>query len=394
MTNGGSASAGAAPAPWQALLRRLLAAADAGPGKASLPPEATLDSAIYYDPARFAREQARLFRRLPLCLGHADQLREAGDMLAREVAGIPVVAIRDGMGGIGVFINACRHRGARLLETENEVCRNSSLTCRYHGWTYGLDGALAAVPLRQAFPTLDRATRGLRRLPATVRHGLIWVLADPAQAEMPDMGGYLGPLDADLAALDLTGQRFFRQHAVRRAANWKLIVDAFVEVYHVKRLHGATIGPFFADAISACDHLGPHQRLLAARDNLAEVRGLPPEAWSPRLHATMVHLIFPNTIIVYHPDYISHLGMFPATPDETLFVHTMLIPEDPATEKARAHWERSFDLIDAGVFNAEDLPICESIQRGFARGTAEQFLLGGLEDNVRRFHACVAEHLG
>ena len=375
------------------MFQRLLAAPDRQPDTVDAPVSAPLDAAVYHDPAWFQSERAQLFRRLPLCLGHADQLREPGATLARDIAGIPLLAIRDAKGEIGVFINACRHRGARLLATENTVCRLSSLTCRYHGWTYDLSGALTALPRRDAFPDLDRATRGLRRLPATIRHGLIWVVLDPAREAPPAMAAYLGDVDNDLAAIGMAGHRFFRQNAAIRAANWKLIMDAFVEVYHVKRLHADTIGPFFADARAVTDHLGPHQRLLVARDNLAELSALPPSEWSPQHHATMVHLIFPNTIIVYHPDYISHLGMFPTAANETLFVHTMLIPEDPADEKAQKHWERSFDLIDRQVFHAEDLHICEEIQRGFAAGTDETFLLGGLEQNVRKFHETIAETL-
>ena len=86
------------------------------------------------------------------------------------------------------------------------------------------------------------------------------------------------------------------------------------------------------------------------------------------MHATLVHFVFPNSIFVYHPDYISHLGMFPNGVDETLFVHTMLIPEKPMDEKAEAHWQRSFELIDTAVFNSEDLVICEQIQRGLQSG--------------------------
>jgi hypothetical protein len=71
----------------------------------------------------------------------------------------------------------------------------------------------------------------------------------------------------------------------------------------------------------------------------------------------------------------------------------MLVPEDPTTEKSRAHWDRSFDLIDRLVFNAEDLVICEQIQRGLAAGYADDFVLGGLEGCVRRFHDTIAEAL-
>jgi Rieske 2Fe-2S family protein len=174
-----------------------------------------------------------------------------------------------------------------------------------------------------------------------------------------DIAGYLGDLDRDLEAISIGRHRFYRQHAVRRATNWKLIVDAFLEVYHVTRLHAGTIGSFFADSVSVGDAIGLHQRYLVARDRTAEIRALPPEHWSPQVHGTLVHFVFPNSIIVYHPDYISHLGMFPSAPDETLFIHTMLTPKLPADAKEEAHWARSFELMDGRVFNGEDLAICE-----------------------------------
>jgi Rieske 2Fe-2S family protein len=378
------------PSPWHGLFDRLRPR----PGERDSPEEgsaeSTLASAVYTDPARLGAEIEHLFRREPLCIGHADQLAEPGTVLARDVAGLPLLLMRDTDGSIGVFLNACRHRGARLVTEDGVACRRSTLSCLYHGWTYNLGGALVAVPRRDAFPTLDIATRGLRRLRSSVRHGLIWVVLDLAARDAPDIGTYLGDIDTDLAALGLGRHRFFRQHAVERATNWKLIMDAFVEVYHVKRLHASTIGTFFVDSRSVTDHVGPHQRMLVARDGYQEMYNLPPEQWSPREHGTLVHLIFPNTIIVYHPDYVSLMGMFPLAVDRTLFVHTMLTPEAPRDEKAVSHWDRSFDLIDRQVFNAEDLFICEQIQRGLVAAAGDDLLLGRFETNVRRFHDAVA----
>jgi glycine betaine catabolism A len=382
-----------AAAPWLPLFQRLAAELGRRDSAEWDRAESDLDPAIYHDPARYEAEQAQLFRRLPLCLGHEDQLRESGSILARDIAGVPLLLIRGADGAIRVFLNVCRHRGTRLVGGDALTCGHSSLSCRYHGWTYDLNGALVSVPRGEAFPTLDRAAHGLRRLPSAVRHGLIWAVLDPRQQEMPDMARYLGPIDHDLQALGLDGHRFFRQRAIRRATNWKLIIDAFLEVYHVKRLHAATIGRFLQDMKYVADHVGQHQRILIARDSFAETRALPAERWSPRRHATLEHLIFPNSVIVHHPDYVSHLGMFPTAPGETLFVHTMLTPWAPRNAEEQAHWERSFALMDGDVFNGEDLFICEQIQLGLGGAGAcagERLVLGRCENNLRRFHETVA----
>ncbi len=351
--------------------------------------ESTLDPAIYFDPAIHRQEVERIFRRLPLCLGHADQLREPGSMLARDLLGLPLLLVRDRQGALNVFLNVCRHRGARLLAGQDTVCQQSTLSCPYHAWTYDLNGALRVVPNPAAFPSLDKATRHLRRLPATVRHGLIWALLDPQTLTAPDaldMAGFLGGIDDDLATLDLGSHRFFRQHARRRKTNWKLVMDAFHEVYHIKRLHAQTIAPFFLDIKSAGEGVGRHSRLLVGRDRLPDARGLPAQEWDVRNHATLTHAIFPNSLLIYHPDSTSHMGMFPTAPDEILFVHTLFIPQDPRSDKERAHYERNFAMIDEGVFGAEDLFISEQIQQGVQSGANEEFVLGRLEHHLRRFH--------
>ena len=375
--------------PWQGLFERLLSEWDDRQSAEWDSAETRLPAAVYTDRGRYQAELTVLFRGLPLCLGHEDQLGAAGSVLAREVAGLPLLMIRDSAGVVRVFLNACRHRGARLVAGEEAVCRRSSLSCLYHGWTYGLDGQLLSVPRREAFPTLDTAARGLRQLPSAMRHGLIWAVLDPTSA-VPDVGAHLRGLDDDLALLGVGQHRFFRQNAVLRTANWKLIIDAFLEFYHIKRLHAATVGPYFADTKAVADQVGPHQRLLVARESFAEARQLQPAHWSPQLHGTLVHFIFPNSLLVHHPDYISHMGIFPAGIDRSLFVHTVLTPEIPTDEKARAHWDRSFELIDDKVFNDEDLFICEQIQLGLAAGANDTFLLGRFENNVRRFHETIA----
>lgn len=355
--------------------------------------DSRLNPAVYGDPGIYAREIDRIFRRLPLCLGHADQLREPGSMIARDLFGLPMLITRDRDGEINVLLNVCRHRGARLVAGEETVCSKATLSCPYHAWTYGLDGGLRGVPGAAGFPGLDKATHGLRRLPSVVRHGLIWAIMDPAQTSI-DVAGFLGPIDTDLAGFDFGSHRFFRQHARRRKTNWKLVMDAFQEVYHIKKLHAATISPFFIDTKSTGEGVGLHTRILVGRDRLPEAKTLSPEYWDLRRHCTLTHAIFPNSLIIYHPDFTSHMGMFPTAPGEILFVHTMFTPNEPRSEKERAHWDRSFELIDEGVFGAEDLFISEQIQLGIGSGANEGgFVLGRFEHHLRRFHGNVAAML-
>jgi glycine betaine catabolism A len=374
------------------LFARLLEEMDANESVEWDATESTLAANVYHDPTIYAREIDRIFRRLPLCLGHIDQLREPGSVLARDLFGLPLLLVHDRNGQFNVFLNVCRHRGARLLAPQEQVCQRGSLSCPYHSWTYDLSGILRAVPGSDAFPNLDKATRGLRRLPSMVRHGLLWAIMDPHCTSI-DVAGFLGGIDDDLTALDLGTHHFFRQHTRKRQTNWKLMMDAFQEVYHIKTLHAKTIAPFFLDKKTAGEGVGLHTRILVGRDRLAEARQLPRDEWDPRRHATLTHAIFPNSLIIYHPDSTSHMGMFPTAPGEILFVHTLFTPNPPRNEKERQHWERNFTMIDEGVFGAEDLFISEQIQLGVQAGANDHFVLGRFEQHLRRFHRNVAAML-
>ena len=352
----------------------------------------TLDPKIYFDKAIHDKEIARIFKRVPLCLGHEDQLREPGTMIARDLHGVPLLLVRDRKGQIHGLLNVCRHRGARLVAGEEEICKKGALSCPYHAWTYDLDGTLRAVPGAEAFPGLDKGERSLKRIPVEVRHGLIWAVFDP-NATSIDVASFLGGIDDDMAAMELGPHRFYRQHARRRKTNWKLVMDAFQEFYHIKRLHARTIGPFFLDTKSAGEGVGPHMRVLVGREGLNDARQKAPQDWDMRRDATLTHVIFPNTVIVYHPDYTSHLGMFPTAADEILFVHTMFTPHEARNEREKAHWDRSFALLDGGVFGEEDLFISEQIQLGLNSGANESFVLGRFEHHLRRFHGHIERML-
>ena len=113
----------------------------------------------YQSNERFERELA-LFRHLPLPFAPSMVLEETGAYIARPVAGVPVIVVRDRNGELRAFRNACRHRGMTLVEGAG--C-TKVFTCGYHGWAYGLDGTLQHIPHADGFPGLDRKNHGLVR---------------------------------------------------------------------------------------------------------------------------------------------------------------------------------------------------------------------------------------
>lgn len=376
-------------APHLAQFRRLLAMVQQ-PGSActdALPDRPFhIAPEVYVGADRYAREIATVFRRAPLVLGHAAMLPNAGDTLTLDIIGQPLLLSRGRDGEIRGFLNVCRHRGTRLCNNgETGIARRSQVTCPYHNWVYDLDGRLRHVPLEEGFPGLDKSRYSLTPIQTDVREGVIFGIVDPDAPPLA-LDPFLAGMEQDLAVHGFGGMQVFARALTRRKTNWKLIMDAFLESYHVVRLHKATLAGFFRDNAAVLDRLGPHLRTLLPRTEFAEVPALPESAWDGRRHSTFAYLLYPNTILVLSPDYTSLLSMYPAAADETLFSHIMLTPHAPASEKERDHWQRSFDLIEGGVFQAEDLFIAEQAQIGMTSGANKTMLYGRLEIGIRALH--------
>lgn len=350
--------------------------------------QSSLPVGDYFSPERHAAEQATLFRRYAIPIAHASEIGP-GTCRRHDALGVPLLLVGDEAGEVRCFLNVCRHRGMRLVAEES--CERKGLVCPYHGWTYGLDGALRHVPHADAFPDTRPETQGLVPVPLVRRHGLLWVLPTPTTAGAPiDLEAFLGPIGAELDAFDLASHVLYRRIDTVRRCNWKLVIDAFLEAYHIRVLHRDTIYRFFLDARATSDFVGPHVRSVTARRPAAKLVGTPPATWNLREDFTFTHFVFPSSVFIFHPDYVSHIVVYPVDPDHVRWTHAMLVPRALATDEQRPHWDKTLALIEETVFQREDLFAAEGIQAGLRSGANATVTFGRLEDGLRHFHEAIA----
>jgi phenylpropionate dioxygenase-like ring-hydroxylating dioxygenase large terminal subunit len=194
---------------------------------------------IYRDPAVFALEMERIFKRTWVFMAHESELAAGGDYLTMRIGAEPVVLVRSEDGGIRVLVNRCRHRGAVVCE--RAAGNAKSFRCQYHGWTYRNDGQLVGVPYpeRQAADVRERL--GLVALPRVESYrGLVFASFNPAVPPLTDYlgSGAIGYIDRFLdQCLGLPLVAHHQAHRIAMAANWKLQLENGMDGYHAGFTH-------------------------------------------------------------------------------------------------------------------------------------------------------------
>ena len=335
--------------------------------------------AVWREPVEHYRSEERLqrelalLRRLPVPFCPSAALREPGAYLARQAAGVPILAVRGKDGTVRAFRNACRHRGAEVASGTG--CAKA-FVCPYHGWTYGLDGRLARVQHKRGFPGLDEDTHGLVPVLAQERSGIVFITQSGQPSER-DPGEGL----PDLIAAD---QDLLESHDNEADCNWKVSIEGSIEGYHIRFGHPKTFYPYGYDNLNVVEHSGRHSRVTFPFRRIEKLADVPPAERRIEGRVTYVYHLFPNALVTVLSHHTILVVLEPVAPGRTRNVayslaHTGGDPAAAETAKRDAQF-----VTQTGA--PEDRALVESIQRTMEGGANECFTFGHFESAIVHFH--------
>jgi Rieske 2Fe-2S family protein len=359
---------------------------------------ATLPGRSYTDPAIFAREQEAIFESTWFCAVRAADIPDPGQLRVVTVGRESLLVVRHPDGSLRAFLNVCRHRGARLcIEESGQVKR--TIRCAYHAWAYDLTGRLAAAPNLARMTDIDRDAYGLIKVALREWLGYAWIcLADsPPSFE-----------DAVVRAVAdrLGGPEVIERYQVARlalghritynvAANWKLIIENFMECYHCATIHPELTGvlPEFAGGY-AVQYYSGHGAAFATRtrgftidggSGFGALPGISPQEDRRYFAITVRPQVFINLV----PDHVILHRLYPHAADQTTIVCDWLF--DPRVIETGQDVTRSVELFDR--VNRQDFDACERTQPSM---TSRAYTHGGVlvpsEHHITDFHEWVNSH--
>ncbi len=348
----------------------------------SLAAGATLPAAWYTDPTWYRWEREGIFRRAWQFVGLAEQVARSGDFFTCELDHVPLIVTRDGAGTLHAFVNVCRHRASRIVSAERGHAR--AFQCPYHAWTYGLDGGLRGAPGMRAEPDFNPALYSLFEARVDTWGPFIFAALD---TDAEPLAAVLGELPELVAAtgvpLDAIKRRVRKVYDID--ANWKAVVDNYLECYHCPVAH-----PGFAQLIDLDDYVIREYDTFSTQTGKARADGQTLYDTRGGVRDGFYAFLWPNfTLNIYPgPGNVSLNLFLPLASDRTRAIYDYCFVD--AVGKAE---EDDFVAFIEQV-QQEDITLVESVQQGLGTGFYDQGrLMQKQEQAVGHFQRLVARAL-
>ena len=317
----------------------------------------TIPSSWYFDPDIYRAECRAVFGDSWQAIGRVDQVADPGCYFTADLAGEPILVVRDEEGVLRAFFNVCRHRAARVApEAAGHATR---LRCRYHGWTYDLVGRLRGTPEFDGVADFCREDNGLAPVAVATWGPFVWVHLGASPPPLTDL---LAPLQKHPSVPGLSGLRFAERREYRLECNWKVFVDNYLDGgYHVNTIHPGLAG--------ALDY--SRYRTEIGGETSVQISPLKPadsDAGNASVRdvrtgeAAYYWWIFPNLMMNIYQGVMDTNLVLPAGPDACRVIFDFYF----AADTLDAVSFKSESIAVAHQIQLEDVGICEEVQRGLA----------------------------
>ena len=357
----------------------------------------TLASRFYTDASILKIEKARIFRRTWQLVGTLDHacgevnglqrtIADRETFFTAEVAGEPIVVVRDKEGTLRAFSNVCRHRAGPIALGSG--CKNV-LRCAYHGWTYTLDGRLIGTPDVEGVEFFDRTTMGMVPLRLETWEQFIFLNFDRGAEPL---SAYLGDIPEQARGFQFAGLQFAERRDYVINCNWKVYVDNYLEGYHIPIAHPGLMREIDYSQYRTDTFRYHSQQFAPIRAMKAEDSGDRAYAPGSGTQEALYFWIFPNLMLNIYPDNVSSNLIVPLSQDKTLTIFEWFF-HDIASAKVRERMKKAIAFSDE--VQQEDIGLCESVQRGLQSALYDRGRYSVKRENgVHHFHMLLGEFLG
>lgn len=349
---------------------------------------------VYHDADFFDAERTAFLRAAPQVVCHASEIPNAGDWRKLDYLGESIIVMRGDDGAVRAFHNICRHRGSRLVD-ENGGCARL-LTCPYHGWSYGRDGALKGVPSRDDYEGLDQGKLGLKPVALEEWQGFFFVTLEKGAPSVAEM---MAPYAHEIAPYRFEELKPIGRLTLRpRRLNWKTIADNYSDGLHIPVGHPGLTRLFGKSyAIEAGAHVDKMEGDLrdtpsANRSERAYQHLLPDTPHLPQSHRRkwLYFKLFPNVAFDIYPDQVDFMQFLPVSATKTVIREISYALLDDRREMRAArylNWRINRQV------NAEDTVLIDRVQAGMESDAYEPGPLGTSEVCLRSFASKLREYL-
>jgi len=370
------------------LHRQLSEVSSDGNSSLGIPP------ACYADEALLALEQRAVFLEGWVALGRVDRWPNSGDYSAMDIAGEPLIVVRNKHGELKAFANSCRHRASRMLSGDGN-CKK--IKCPFHWWTYDLDGRLKVYSRMESATNFNPDEFGLVEFRVAERHGFAWL---SFSQKPPTLDEWLGDFEDFHQPWELEQWRTTRVREFDVDCNWKTFIEVFNEYYHLPMVHPDSINWLYPEPDAADQTSGRYTTQFGATEGVAALLEPAQQFALPAAKGLQGRLakgtrytwVYPNLTYALSQDSMWIYQAFPLAAARCHVIQTVCFPADSVElddfEQRAQHY---YDRIDAAI--AEDLPFLLQQQDGLASKFARQGRFSALEPSVARFAYWYAQQL-